>query len=921
MTGPLTRFRVLGPLEVWHGDEPVHLPAGRTRVLLATLLLRANRIVPVGDLVERLWDEDVPNARRARSTLHMVVTRLRQALGAANVVRTATNGYVADVPPEALDLHRFRYLAARERYAEALELWRGAPLSDVRSDVLHREEVTPLLEEHLVVLERRIDADLDAGRAAEVVPELRSLTRDHPLRERFWGQLVLALYRSDRQAEAMAAFRAVREVLVEELGADPGPALTDLYDRILRDEVPLGPAATASREVPRRVPPQVSLFVARERELAALDEAAAEPGAVVLLHGSGGVGKTALALSWANRRRDRFPDGDLHLNLHGFDAEGRPVEPVGAAESLLVSLGVLPEDVPAGLGARTALLRATLAGRRMLLVLDNAADSDQVLPLLPGTPTATVVVTSRNQLRGLVAHHGVRRIPLSPLSPDESTELLSSVLGRDRVAADPVAGRQVVARCTGLPLALRVFAERVARFPRTPMSAFAAELADERSRLDHLNADDGDDTDVRSVFFWSYRALTPDVARLFRLLSVHPGPDIGVLAAAALAGVPEPVARRQLERLTADHLLDSRAPGRYEFHDLLRAYSRELPDADREDALRALVEWYVRAAEAAAARTPSYRPHPGAELPADAAEFEIGAVADSGEWGRLELANLAAVIRTAAERGWQAQAWRISDAVWWIVDLLPKGDDVAEIFEIGCDSVGETSRHHLRGIAINHLAWIYSQVNRHDAAVEAFQRGLEIAVRDGDRRLEGVIEANLGGAYSRVGRYAEAVEHQSRGLAVAQEQDDHHRQAAAHFNLAYSLLSLYRYEESLEHGLRAREIFDSQGDGYHSARATSVLGMACRALGRFEEAESVVREGISALTAFADPLGQSYLYDELGTVLLCLDRLEEALESWRYALAIYDEYEGGQAEVVRSWLADYGREPRTDAAGPSTGRC
>ncbi|MEU4447313.1 BTAD domain-containing putative transcriptional regulator [Actinosynnema sp. NPDC050801] len=916
-----TGFKVLGPLEVWHGGEQVPLPTGKARVLLACLLLRAGRVVPVDLLADRLWDDGSLNPARTRATLHMVVTRLRQALGPANVVRTATGGYVADVPPRALDLHRFRDLAAAGDYAEALELWRGAPLSDVRSDVLHREEVAPLLEEHLVVLERRIDADLDAGRAGELVAELRTLTGQHPLRERFWGQLMLALYRSDQQAAALAAFRAVRAMLVEELGVDPGPTLTDLYDRILRDDVPGGPVVAPPRQALRHVPPEVSLFVGRERELAALDEAAREPGAVVLLHGIGGVGKTALASSWASRRRDRFGDGDLHVNLRGFDAGGRPVEPASAAEALLVSLGVRPEEVPSGLEARTALLRATLAGRRMLLVLDNAADSDQVLPLLPGTPTVTVLVTSRNQLRRLTAHHGVRRIALRQLSPAESTELLSSVLGRDRMSADPVAGRQVVERCTGLPLALRVFAERVARFPGTPMGAFAAELADERSRLDHLSADDGDDTDVRSVFFWSYRASTPDVARMFRLLSVHPGPDIGVLAAAALAGVPGPAARRQLERLTADHLLDSRTPGRYEFHDLLRAYSRELSDAedDRTDALRALVEWYVRAAEAAAARTPSYRPRAGAALPAEAAEFDIGPVADPGEWGRYELLNLAAVTRVAAERGWHEQAWRISDAVWWIVDLLPRGDDLVRIFLTGHDSVRETSLSHLSGIAVNHLAWIYSQVNRHDAAVDAYERGLAIAVRDGDRRLEGVIEANLGGAYSRIGRYEEAVEHLSRGLAVARDQDDHHRQAAAHFNLAYNLLRLYRYEDSLEHGRRARALFDGQGDEYHSARTTSVTAAACRAMGRFTEAESFLREGISALTAFADPLGQSYLFDELGTVLLCLDRRAEALESWRKALAIYDEYERDLAGVVRLWLDDC-EGCGTDTAGPSTGR-
>ncbi|MGW4114161.1 BTAD domain-containing putative transcriptional regulator [Actinosynnema sp. NPDC004786] len=905
VAAPATRFAVLGPLEVWRGGERVAVPAGRVRVLLATLLLRANRTVSVDDLVERLWD-DVPNPRRVRATLQMVVTRLRQALGDANVVRTRTNGYLADVPPGALDLHRFRDLADRGRHAEALELWRGAPLSDVRSDALHREDVAPLLEEHLVVLERRIDADLAAGRAGALVAQLRGLTERHPLRERFWGQLMLALYRSERQAEALAAFRAVRAALVEELGVEPGPALTDLYDRILRNDVPGGPVTLTARQVP----PAGSVFVGREPELAALDEAVREPGAVVLLHGAGGVGKTALAVRWANRRRDRFPDGDLHLDLRGFDAAGRPVEPARAVEALLVSAGVRPQDVPAGLDARAALFREVVAGRRMLLVLDNAAGSDQVTPLLPGTPTVVVLVTSRDQLRGLAARRGVRRVPLRPLSADRSLELLSSVLGRERVEADPVASARVVARCAGLPLALRVFAERVARFPGTPMGAFAAELADERSRLDHLSAEDGDDTDVRSVFSWSYRALPRDAARLFRLLPAHPGPDLGVPAAAALADVPERDARRWLERLAAGHLLESRAPGRYEWHDLLRAYADDLADPadDRPAAVRRLVGWYVAATEAAAARTPSYRSGTCAELPAGAAAFPLGA-ADPGAWGRRELPNLVAVVRVAAEHGWHDEASRIGAAVWWLLDSLPEVDSLVEVFRIGRDSARAAPAPHRLGAAINHLAWSCARAGRPEAALETYLEGLAVAVRDGDRRLEGAIALNTGGTYQRLGRHGEAVEQLRRGLRIAEEEGDDHHRAAAHFTLSLSLGGLHRYEEALEHGLRARAVFDGSGDEYHSARSTFVVARAHRALGRFAEAESALREGIAVLAGFAQPAAQSHLFDELGTVLLCLDRREEALECWRRALALYDEYERGPASVLRSWLADYDALP------------
>ncbi|MGM1059061.1 BTAD domain-containing putative transcriptional regulator [Saccharothrix sp. Mg75] len=937
MTGPRTRFGVLGPLEVRHADVAVPLPAGRARALLATLLLRANQTVSVDDLVERLWDEDVPNPRRARATLHMVVTRLRQALGEANVVRTATNGYVADVPPGALDLDVFRDLAADGRFTEALELWRGAPLPDVRSDVLHREEVAPLLEERLVVLERRVDADLAAGRTGELVGELRSLTEQHPLRERFWAQLMLALYRSGRQAEALSAYQAVRRALVEELGVDPGAALTELYERILRNEVDGG-----DRAVPRHVPPEVSLFVGRERELAALDEAAARPG-VVLVHGAGGVGKTALALRWANLRRHLFPDGDLHLDLGGFAADSPPVEPATAAEALLVALGSRPEDVPAGLAARTAALRSALAGRRVLVVLDNAADSDQVIPLLPGTPTATVLVTSRNQLRRLAAHHGVRRVPLHELSVEEATDLLSSVLGDDRVGDDPAAGRQVVERCTGLPLALRVFAERVARFPGTPLGEFAAELSDERSRLDALNADDGDDTDVRTVLSWSYRALDEDAARLFRLLSAHPGPHLGVKAAAALAALPGQVVRRRLERLTSDHLIGACAPGRYEFHDLLRAYSTELSDAagdDRKAALRAVAEWYARAAELAASRSPSHRVAGAPASSEDASLPVIGTAAESGEWTRREMPNLLAVCRAAAGAGWHELVWRISDSLWWMSELVPRGDDLVEVFRLSREAVRHSTARDRESQVLNRLGWVYAQANRHEEAVGTHHEGLAVARAEGNKPVECAIELNLGTTYRRMGRHADAVVHQLRGLALAREQGDEHRQAAAHSNLSPNLAALNRNEEALEHASQAVAIFDRRGDRYYAARASMALGAAHRALGRFTEAEAVLRRGVELLGEFTDRFSEAILLDELGTVLLCLDRRDEALDHWGRAAAVYEEYEPGRAEVLRRWLADHAAgpptgpptdspsgsppepppEPPPDPAGPSTGR-
>ena len=350
-------YRVLGPLEVLHDGVPVSVPAGRGLVLLATLLLRPNQFVTVDELIDRVWDGDPPTVDRAHKTLQMVVRRLRVALGVADCVQTRTGGYVAVVEPDQLDLLRFRALAGSGDFGAASALWRRPVLGNVPSERLHREEVPQLVNERLTVLERRIDADLDRGLARELVAELRSLVTEHPLREPFWRHLMLALYRSGQQAEALSAYQDVRTRLADELGIDPGPALRELHQQILRSEVSPGGRV----RVPRQLPAGVRNFVGRDEELKALDNATA----VTVVHGVGGVGKTALVLRWGREAREDFPDGDLYVNLRGFDPELQPVDPAAAAEMMLVGLGV--DEVPAAAEVRLALLRTTLASPKIVV--------------------------------------------------------------------------------------------------------------------------------------------------------------------------------------------------------------------------------------------------------------------------------------------------------------------------------------------------------------------------------------------------------------------------------------------------------------------------------------------------------------------------------------------------------------------------
>ncbi|PSL54751.1 DNA-binding SARP family transcriptional activator [Saccharothrix carnea] len=582
-----TEFRVLGPLEVRHAGRPVAVPAGKSRVLLAALLLRAGEVVTAGELVDRLWDGGAPDPARARATLQMTVTRLRRALGQANVVRTAAGGYLADVPADALDLHRFRSLVDAGRYAEALALWRGAPLSDVRSDALHRLEVVPLEEERLDALARRIDADLAAGAAHELVAELRSLTRAHPLRERFRAQLMLALYRSERQAEALAAYREAREVLAGELGVEPGRELRELHERILLANPDLVPARSV---VPHLLPSRGPYFVGRDEESAELSAGAEAGPGVVVVGGMAGVGKTAFAVHWANLAAEAFTGGRLYANLRGFDPSAEPVPPGEVLRGFLDALDV--PSVPAGFEAQVAAFRRAVEGRKLLIVLDNARDAEQVRPLVPDG--AFVVVTSRDRLAGL----GARSITLEPLDDVESRALLERRLGPERLAEEAAATGTLVELCAGLPLALAVVATRAAVNPHFTLADVADQLAVDQELLDHMDTGE-EDARLCTVFSWSYRLLGPMAARVFRLLGHHRVPSSSVSAAAAVAGLPVPDAEAAIAELTAAHLLSGHASGRYSMHPLLRRYAAELADAEGDDvdaADRRALTWYAHTA-------------------------------------------------------------------------------------------------------------------------------------------------------------------------------------------------------------------------------------------------------------------------------------------------------------------------------------
>ncbi|MFI5889638.1 BTAD domain-containing putative transcriptional regulator [Actinoplanes sp. NPDC051513] len=592
---------VLGPLQVRVGERAVEITTGRLRALLAVLAMSAGRPAPVERLATAVWGENLPDD--ARRSVRTYVTRLRSLLG-GDVIETTPDGYLLHARVDALSFVRLLESSTAEperaAVAEALALWRGAPFEGIRAAWLEDVEAPRLAERRLDAVERRIELDLAAGRPGDLVGELRDLTARHPLRETFWAQLMVALYRSGRQVEALATYQRLYRLLADEAGVEPGPGVQRLHRRMIRADPTLHQArhTPAAAPVPQQLPAGVAGFTGQQRGLDRLDrllEHTGDAAAVAVVTGGAGTGKTALAVHWAHRFAHRFPDGQLYLDLRGAGPSGPALAPDEGLRALIEAFGVPPARVPGQPDAQVGLYRSLLAGKRVLVLLDNAADAGQARPLLPGAPGCAGLVTSRHQLPGLVAE-GACPVTPEPLDAGEARDLLAARLGAARLDAEPDATDRIVAWCAGLPLALALVAGRAATQPQSALAAVA----------DELRETGGDTaTDLRSVFSWSYAAVTPAARRLFRMLSAHPGPDIALAAAAGLAGLPAPQARPALRELCQAHLLTEHAPGRYALHDLLRAYAAELfqeqdGEGDRHAAERRILDHYRSTAGAAA---------------------------------------------------------------------------------------------------------------------------------------------------------------------------------------------------------------------------------------------------------------------------------------------------------------------------------
>ncbi|MGM1058952.1 BTAD domain-containing putative transcriptional regulator [Saccharothrix sp. Mg75] len=848
------RFRLSGAVEAEVDGVGVDIGPARQRCVLAALAIDAGTVVPVERVVDRVWGDFPP--LRVRASLHSYLTRLRRVLGEAAPIRYRSGGYVLDVDPGTVDLHSFRDLVTRAGegvgdvdalFARAWRLWRGEPLADLD---------TPWVLQVRADLERvRVAAELDhtehqlrRGRHAGLVAGLLGRVEERPFDERLVGQAVLALYRSGRQAEALDQYHRLRARLADGLGTDPGFALRELYRRVLAGESLAPEGAPPASPAPCRLPPAPVPFTGRTREL---DELTAGRGTaeVRVVIGVGGVGKTWLVLHWAHRHVEDFPDGLLFVDLRGFGPTGRAMTPGAAARVLLDALGADTGELPDDPDALTALYRARISDRRMLVVLDNAADTDQVTALLPDAGACTTLITSRNRLPGLVTRRGARPVLLDVLTDTESSAVLTTALTAARRPAEEPAVADLVELCGGFPLALGVIAARIATDPRLPLSDIVTEL---RELGLHALGSDDPTAGLPTVLSWSLHRLSDQQGTVFALLGIAPGPDIDLPAAASLSALPVREAHAVLRALADSSLLTRVPGGRYTMHDLVRAYAatvaHDLPEPVRGTALWRVVDFYRHTAHNADRLLDPHRPPPPLDPPGPGAHpHPLLDHSSALAWMDAHHPHLLAAQHTAV-------AQRHHHAVWHLAWAL-------------------STFHWRRGHRQEHSA-----VCR--AAVEASGHLPDPVVRILAHRL-------LGRAHAESDRHEQAVDHLQHALVLAERHHEPAQQAHTHHTLAWAWQRRGDDQRALEHARRALDLSRTLDNPIGEANALNAVGWFAARRGDHDTARAHCRAALALQRRHRYPEGEADTLDSLGWIEHAGGRHHQAVQHYRHALVLF----------------------------------
>jgi DNA-binding SARP family transcriptional activator len=950
----MMRFRLLGPLEVRAEEDWLGIGAPKWRSVLAALLINAGQIVPADILINEVWGETPP--AKAGNLVSIYVLRLRRLLGDTDstLLVTRAPGYLLRLAPGDTDAQVFEasfreggraYAAgdperAAAQLAEALALWRGSPLADVPATTLVETEAERLEALRLDAAELRIKAELACGSHAQVIPELRRLLADNSLRENLWLLLMQALDGAGRHAEALDVYGQARNVIAEELGVDPGAELRQFYAYLLAEDqgratdtgdapgsisagtvtpssvTPrLGPVlAEAGRPrsvpVPAELPADVADFTGRADQVKHLCDVLSsgsaddDPGVVriALVAGSGGLGKTSLAVHAAHRVRASFPDGQLYVDL--FGATPNPLPTADVLARFLRDLGVDGREIPVDEDERAARYRSVLAGRRILIVLDNARDAAQVRPLLPGTASCAVLITTRSRMPDLAS---TRLLDLNVLDDDEALALFAKIVGDERAAAEPEATAELLLACAGLPLAIRICAARLTTRSGWTIRAMANRLRDEHRRLDELRAGD---LAVRASFQVSFASLSAGAqadgvapADAFRLLGLWQGPSISSAAAAALLGTPEYLAEDALEALVDAHLLESTSPGRYKFHDLLRVYSSERAVADlsaqaRDAAVGRLLRWYLHTADAAAAAvSPSRRYTMPLEVSdGDVPPLAFPAAEEALAWYDSERLNVLAATHQAAASGRHDVAWRLPAPLFLVFNSRGNWADCIATHRIALDSARRVGNRQGEAWILNNLGFALG-ATRDPEGIGHLETSLTIRREISDRMGEAQAAANLADTYQRLGRAKEALELYQRALSLDHDVGNRYGEGVDLVNLGSTLLDLDRAEEGASYLLQARDIFAEVGYMDGTGYALHILGRCYLALRRDAEALDYLRQALDSHRATGNRRRQAATLRSLGAAQARTGHRAEARESWAQAAAVFEDL-GDSAEAA-----------------------
>ncbi|GAA0582827.1 tetratricopeptide repeat protein [Kribbella sandramycini] len=892
-------FGVLGPLDVRVDGTARTVTKAQAR-LLAVLLCRPNQWLRADQLADLLWGDADSNPAR----LQVLVFRLRKSLGESERIEHHDGNYRIVIDAGELDVDRFldhrragvaalgrdELDAAVQRLRAALEVWRGDAFTGLDDSALVAAEVIRLRGEWITAAEALYEAEIRRGTVAGAIDELSELAAAHPLRESLTALLLRGLHQCGRRAEALTRYQEARAHLIEELGLEPGQELRAAQAIILASETE---PATVETVRPQQLPPDPADVAGRTAELdqvIGLVEAHGSAAAplVIAIDGPAGIGKTTFALHVAHRVRQHYQDGQIFLDLRGYSS-GEPIDSATALQIVLRALGVPPKRIPAEAGERSAMLRSTLAGQRMLIVLDNARGAEEIRPLIPAAD-CLLLVTSRNQLRGLAVHDRAHRITLRPLEPEAAGGVLTGAVGRSRAADDPDAVARLAELCGRIPLALRIAGERASRFPGE-LATLAAELSDEHQRLDHLGDADDPAADLRAAFSWSYRTLAAEDARTFRLLGLHPSGTIGLPAAAVVtAGAPRAV-RRSLDRLVAHHLLEEPLPGRFKLHDLLRLYAAELATEEGSSAevgatTLALLDWYLATAgQAVAVIRPRGSATPIVVAPGpEVVPLQFADPAQALDWFDTEQRVLVDLVQRAYTQGFDQHAWQLAWAMNAYFSIRLHLDDWRTVAMTGRRAAERTGdeRALMFGSLIEGVMYVDS--SRIEEGRQCYLAALEIALRIGDSSRQASILSNLGLVAAGAGDFRGAVELHEKALAAeaaAPEADNAIFTTALNLSAAHGALG--NFPEAIRYGELAVEHFRRYRNAPMEPLALSNIGEAYLCLGEHERALSYCRQAIELFESLDSKQGMANALTVFGRASYAIGDRSAAGEAWRKA--------------------------------------